>query len=75
MALAAALNILRFFNDFPKLFREQVSSEFRLVDERGVRRSDWERSNERSELAIVSLMIEKEETETDSLSKELTLPS
>lgn len=69
MALAAALNILRFFNDLPKLFRELVSSELRWAEDRGVRSKDWERSKERSELAIVSLIIENEET--DSLSKEV----
>ena len=72
MALAAALNILRFFKDFPKLFFDKVSScciEERVV-ERGVRSSDSDCSNDRSELATVSLMMEKEETETDSLSIE-----
>lgn len=74
IAFAAALNILRFLSDFPKLFRELVSSELRWAEERGVNKSDWDLSNERSELTIVSLMIEKEETETDSLSNE-ALPS
>lgn len=63
MALAAALNIFRFFRDFPKLLRELVSSEWSV--DRGVRSKDSERSNERSEL-----MMEKEETDTDSLSTE-----
>ena len=64
MALATPLNILRFLSDLPKLFRELVSepSPPPIVD-LGVRRSDSERSNDRSEL-----MMEKDDTETDSLS-------
>lgn len=74
MALAAALNILRFLSDLPKLFLDTVSSccieEPVRVVERGVSSKDSECSKERSELATVSLMMEKDETETDSLSTE-----
>ena len=76
MALAATLNIFLFLSVLAKLLRETVSDwELRVV-ERGVKKNvdEWQRSNERSEAVMASLMMEKDDTDTDPLHTESLSP-